>query len=236
VLLLFVAVTAAVAALAHTAPFPFVLDGLYRDHVLWRMPHQAGPRTIYLTFDDGPNPAATPALLDVLARHGVPATFFLIERHLTAETSPIVQRMGAEGHAVALHSDTRSRMLMRPAELKAHLESFADRLAVVIGRRPCRAFRPHGGWRSSNMLQAMKAMDYQMVGWGWMLWDWNFFRPRDARIVPRLIRQASPGDIIVIHDGHHRNPRADRQSAIEITDALIPALRAQGFAFGTVCP
>ena len=64
------------------------------------MPRTA-PRTVYLTFDDGPNPDATPQLLDVLARHGVRATFFVIDKHLTRETAPIVRRT-FEGHAVAL--------------------------------------------------------------------------------------------------------------------------------------
>lgn len=235
-LLVFVAVTAAIAALAHTAPFPFVLDALHRDRVLWRMPHDAGPPTVYLTFDDGPNPAVTPALLDLLAQERVSATFFVIERHVTGETAPIIQRMAADGHAVALHSHTRRLMRLEPDDLEAHLESFAARLSRLTGQRPCRAFRPHGGWRGSSMFQGLAAMDYQLVGWGWMLWDWNFFRPRDARIVPRLVRHASPGDIVVIHDGHHANPRADRQSAIAITAALIPALRGRGFVFGTICP
>ncbi|MCA1584329.1 MAG: polysaccharide deacetylase family protein [Acidobacteria bacterium] len=236
VFLLVVAAAAAIAALAHTAPFPFVLDHLYGGRVLWRMPHDGRPPTVYLTFDDGPNPEVTPGLLDLLARERVPATFFLIERHLTAETQPIVQRMAAEGHALALHSHTRHLMLMRPSALKAHLSSFADRLTSITGAPPCRAFRPHAGWRGSNMLAGLAEMDYRLVGWGWMLWDWDFFRPRDVGIVPRLVRQASPGDIVVIHDGHHENPRADRRSAIDIAARLIPALRAKGLGFGTVCP
>lgn len=235
-LVLFVVVTAAVAALAHTAPFPFFLDALYRDHVVWRMPHDEGPPTIYLTFDDGPNPAVTPALLDVLAREHVPATFFLIERFVTTDTEPLVRRMAADGHAIGLHSDTRRLMLMRPAELGAHLQAYAGRLAGITGRRPCRAFRPHGGWRGSDMLAGIASIDYQLVGWSWMLWDWNFFGPRDARIVPRLVRQASRGDIVVIHDGDHRRQGADRRAAVDLVAALIPALRARGFEFGTVCP
>ena len=63
-----------VAALAHTAPFPFLLDTT--DRTLWRMP-ATDPPTIYLTFDDGPNPTATPELLDVLRRHEVKGTFFV---------------------------------------------------------------------------------------------------------------------------------------------------------------
>jgi peptidoglycan/xylan/chitin deacetylase (PgdA/CDA1 family) len=78
---------------------------------------------------------------------------------------------------------------------------------------------------------------YRVIGWGWMLWDFNFFRKKTPEsLVPRLARKASPGDIMVIHDGHHKDPRADRQYAVHTVDKLIPALRAKGFQFGTICP
>ena len=226
---------AAVVALAHTAPFPFVLDGLHADRVTWRMPHASGPPTIYLTYDDGPNPTATPQLLDTLAAQGVKATFFLIERHLTDETAPIIQRMVQEGHRIGLHSHTRGKMLLPPDELARTLSAFAQRIAAITGAAPCPAFRPHAGWRSSQMLEGLRRIDYQLVGWGFSLWDFDLFRARSVRIVPRLVRNASPGDIIVIHDGHHVNPRADRRYAIEVTEALIPQLRRNGFEFGTIC-
>lgn len=234
--LLALGLVAAVMALAHTAPFPFVLDALHADRVIWRMPHQGGAPTIYLTYDDGPNPSATPQLLDALAAQGVKATFFLIERHLTEDTAPIVRRMADEGHRIGLHSHTRSKMFLEPDELGRRLTAFADRLEAVTGVAPCRAFRPHAGARSSQMLEGLRRIDYQMIGWGFLLWDFDLFRARSARIVPRLVRHASPGDIVVIHDGHHENPRADRRYAIEVTNRLIPALRREGFEFGTICP
>ena len=87
------------------------------------------------------------------------------------------------------------------------------------------------------MLIGASRAGYTVVGWGWMLWDFNGFRARTAdAIVPRLVDHASPGDIIVIHDGHHENPRADRRYAVETVDRLIPELRARGFEFGTICP
>lgn len=234
--LLFIGLAVAVAALAHTAPFPFALDALHAERVTWRMPHADGPPTIYLTYDDGPNPTATPGLLDVLAAEQVRGTFFLIERHITEETAPIVRRMAAEGHAIALHSHTRKKMLMTPDELARTLTAFSARLQALIGQPVCRAFRPHAGWRSTQMFEGLRQIDYQMIGWGFMLWDFDLFRPRSVRIVPRLVRHASAGDILVIHDGHHVNARADRQYAIDVTRALIPQLRQQGFQFGTICP
>jgi peptidoglycan/xylan/chitin deacetylase (PgdA/CDA1 family) len=233
--LLAVGLVAAVMALAHTAPFPFVLDALHAKRVTWRMPHDSGPPTIYLTYDDGPNPAATPQLLDALEEHGVKATFFLIEKHLTAETAPIVRRIAEGGHRIGLHSHTRGKMLLTPEQLAQTLTAFAGRVESITGRAPCPAFRPHAGWRSSQMLQGLDRIDYQLVGWGFMLWDFDFFRERSVRIVPRLVRNASPGDIIVIHDGHHEDPRANRQYAIAVTNALIPELRSKGFEFGTIC-
>ena len=233
--LLAVGLAAAVVALAHTAPFPFLLDALHAKRVTWRMPHGGGPPTIYLTYDDGPNPTATPALLDTLAAHGVRATFFLIERHITEDTAPIVRRMAEEGHRIGLHSHTRAKMLLQPDELARVLTIFSQRVEQVAGRPACRAFRPHAGWRSSQMLEGLRRIDYQLIGWGFMLWDFDLFRERSVHIVPRLVRRASPGDIIVIHDGHHVDPRADRRYAIDVTKALIPELRKKGFEFGTIC-
>jgi peptidoglycan/xylan/chitin deacetylase (PgdA/CDA1 family) len=68
------------------------------------------------------------------------------------------------------------------------------------------------------------------------LWDWNWGRPREAvDLAARLARRASPGDIIVMHDGHHVNPRADRRYAVDATARLIPALHARGYNFGRLC-
>jgi len=115
-------------SLAHLAPFPFLLEAVAPAPALWQMPPDEASPSIYLTFDDGPNPTATPELLDVLARHGASATFFLIDRHLNRETAPIVRRMFAEGHAVGLHSHTRALMLMTPTRLAGTLTAAAARI------------------------------------------------------------------------------------------------------------
>lgn len=222
--------------LTHTAPFPFLLEAFRPRDSVWRMPRDAANPTVYLTFDDGPNPTATPALLDALARERAAATFFLIEKHLTDETAPIVRRMFAEGHAVALHSDTRTMMLKSPADLAATLTGFADRIELIAGARPCRLFRPHAGWRGGEMYAGLQRIDYRLAGWSWGLWDWNWWRPREAHdLARRLSRRASAGDIVVMHDGHHVNPRADRRYVVEATALLVPALRARGFGFGRLC-
>lgn len=229
------AIVAALAVLSHVAPFPLLLDAAGPGRVMWRAPATADP-TVYLTFDDGPNPAATPALLDELARQRVRATFFLIDRHVTPETAPIVRRMFAEGHGVALHTHTRRLIWRSPSGLVHWLDEASRHVETLAGRAPCRAFRPHAGWRSPQMLAGLARADYQLVGWGWNLWDWNWFRRKTGEsIASRLARYASDGSIVVMHDGHHVNPRADRSYAVDAVTRLIPALRARGFGFRTIC-
>ena len=195
-----------VLALAHTAPAPFLFEAIARGRAVWHMPKRQPP-TVYLTFDDGPNPTTTPDLLDVLARERARATFFLIDRHITDQTAPIVRRMFATATRSALHSHTRAYMLMTPETFARTLTAAADRIERIGGVRPCRAFRPHAGWRSWSMYAGLKKIDYRMVGWGWMLWDFNWFRRRTAdAIVNRLGDRIANGDIVVMHDGDESAP------------------------------
>ena len=230
-----IAIGAGIVTLAHTAPAPFLFDTIAGDRSVWHMPKR-DPPTIYLTFDDGPNPTTTPDLLDVLARQQVHATFFLIDRHITERTAPIVRRMFADGHAVALHSHTRAYMLMAPDTFARTLTAAADHIERISGVRPCRAFRPHAGWRSWSMYAGLKQIDHRMVGWSWMLWNWNWFRTRTAdSVVNRVRDRIGNGDIVVLHDGDESAPFKDQRHTVDATARLIPELRARGFEFGTVC-
>jgi peptidoglycan/xylan/chitin deacetylase (PgdA/CDA1 family) len=86
------------------------------------------------------------------------------------------------------------------------------------------------------MYAGLALIDHTLIGWGWWLWDWDWFRaPAPERLVRRFAGRVSGGDIIVMHDGHHEDPRADRRYAVDATLRLIPLLRDQGFAFGTIC-
>jgi peptidoglycan/xylan/chitin deacetylase (PgdA/CDA1 family) len=232
---IFALIGLALTTLAHTMPAPFALEALAGDGAVWRMPG-GSPPTIYLTYDDGPNPTTTPDLLDALVREGVRATFFLIDAHLTEETAPIIRRMFAEGHAIGLHSATRRYMLMSPEELSRTLAAAADRIEALGGAPPCRLFRPHAGWRGGQMYEGLRELDYRLVGWGWMLWDFNWFRARSAdSTFNRIASRAEAGDIVVMHDGDESAPTRDQRQTVDATARLIPALRARGFVFETIC-
>lgn len=223
--------------LAHTAPFPFLLEPFRPARSLWQVkPRLGAPPTLYLTFDDGPNPVWTPVVLDALRETGVRATFFLIDEHVTPETAPIVRRIADEGHAIGLHSGDRWLLALEPEELAAHLEAAASNIEAITGSPPCRLFRPHAGWRSAAMYEGLEAAGYTLAGWTWGMWDWNWFRrPRADRLAERLAKKASDGDVIVIHDAHHEDARADRPHAGQTVRLLAPMLTARGFRFDTLC-
>ena len=86
------------------------------------------------------------------------------------------------------------------------------------------------------MMAGVKRAGYRLVGWGWMTWDWVWFRKRSPdRVARQVIANAAPGKIIVLHDGHHANPRADRSYSIEAARRIIDGLRARGYEFATIC-
>ena len=227
-----IALAGVIVLLTHIGPAPGLFDAFAGSRAIWHMP-RTDPPTVYLTYDDGPNAATTPDLLDVLARERVPATFFLIDREITDATVPLVARMFADGHAVALHSDSRGDMLMTPSAFARKLTANAERIQRLTGHAPIHAFRPHAGWRSWTMYSGLKQLDYKLIGWGWMRWDWNWYRQRTpGATVARVMARIRPGDIVVMHDGDVYHPQVDQRHTVDATARLIPLLRANGFRFG----
>ena len=86
------------------------------------------------------------------------------------------------------------------------------------------------------MYDGLRQLDYKLVGWGWMLWDFDWFRARSAgHTFERILARASAGDIIVMHDGDEKAPRRDQRQTVEATARLVPALRVRGFRLSAVC-
>jgi peptidoglycan-N-acetylglucosamine deacetylase len=236
VIVTIVVIALGVTALCHTAPFPFLFDAVAGKVSVWRVHPPEDRREVYLTFDDGPNPTTTPELLDLLKEKDVSATFFLIDEHITNGTAPIVRRMFAEGHSVGQHSGNRWLMVHSAGRLAGELQAMSSHTEHLTGYRPCPIFRPHAGWRSIPMFRGVSRLRFQVVGWSWLTWDWCWFRRRTGdRVANQVLAHAAPGKIIVIHDGHHRNPRADRRYALQATRQIVDGLRAQGYQFGTLC-
>lgn len=226
----------ALVALAHVAPFPFLLEAMAPGQSIWEAPKSPGAPTVYLMYDDGPNPEGTPQVLDALAEEGATATFFLIPEHVTDDTAPIVRRAVAEGHALAMHTRSLSLTLKTPDELTAWLDTQSAGIEALTGTPPCRLFRPHAGIRGGQMYAGLDRAGYRLVGFGFSLWDFDWWwMRRPDRLARRVVRRVSDGSLVVMHDGNHRKPRIDRTRTIEATRILVRGLKARGFAFGRLC-
>jgi peptidoglycan-N-acetylglucosamine deacetylase len=214
---------AAAAGLAHGA--------FHRNSPLFGRPITRAPgegRVVALTFDDGPNPEATPRILDVLAREGVPATFFVLGRH--ADRWPaLVARVAAEGHALGNHGWHHRKLHRRsPAFVRTDLELGTASITAAAGRRPTLFRAPHG-FRSPWVTPIARSLGQATVGWSLGVWD--SARPGADAIVGRTVRGVRPGSIVLLHDGDGYDADGDRSQTADALPQIIRALREQGYRF-----
>ncbi len=195
--------------------------------VVYRGRADAGP-AVALTFDDGPHPQATPAILDILARHNVPAAFFVVGRH-AARHPELVRRMQAEGHLVGNHSFDHDYlgMFRMHQYWRRQLAQTEAVVAQIIGRRP-RLFRPPMGFKHPGMTLSVYQRGDAVVTWTRRGMDG--VRTTQQRILERLLPQAAARDILVLHDGCAGRLSGDRRATVDAVDPLIAGLRGRGLA------
>ncbi|HKV06162.1 MAG TPA: polysaccharide deacetylase family protein [Candidatus Acidoferrales bacterium] len=190
--------------------------------------HTGDAGTIALTFDDGPNPGVTPALLDLLGRHNVKATFFLIGKWVRAAPA-LAKELAARGHAVGNHTETHPALaLCSSRRIALELASCDDAIRAATGRPP-RWMRPPFGVRSP----LLRGIVRKRGGAGVVMWsawarDW---RPQPSEPVIRRLRRARGGDIVLLHDGDHRVPEGDRRHTIAALEHWLPRWKDAGLRF-----
>lgn len=195
---------------------------------IWRLPVKAGERAVALTFDDGPNAEATPAILDALAARETKATFFILGRH--AERWPrLVQRVAAEGHRVGNHGYFHRKLhLKSPAYVRNDLTLGTKAIENAGGGTPSLFRAPHG-FRSPWVTSIAKSLGQRTVGWSLGVWD--SARPGVEAIADRTVKGAKPGSILLLHDGDGYDPLGDRMQTARALPLIIDRLRDQGYRF-----
>jgi peptidoglycan-N-acetylglucosamine deacetylase len=190
-----------------------------------------GSRQLALTYDDGPNDPHTQHLLDVLAKHSVHATFFLIGRYVK-ERPDIACEIVRAGHVVGNHTFTHPLLTFKSVtEIRTQLEQCRSALRDAIGV-PSSLFRPPFGARRPAVLRVAREIGLAPVMWNVTGYDWT--APPAAEIERKLARQIHGGDVILLHDGGHQRMGADRSQTAIATDRLIARYKSEGYEFVTV--
>jgi peptidoglycan/xylan/chitin deacetylase (PgdA/CDA1 family) len=182
------------------------------------------PIELALTFDDGPNPAWTPRLLDILATRQVRATFFLVGSYAQAEPA-LVRRIAAAGHVIGNHSWSHANLALTSASrVREELARTNETLEQITGA-PVRHFRPPFGARRPIVFQLARQLGMVPVLWNAMTTDWS--EPSADRIAEQLeekidhLKMRGLAANIVLHDGGHLKLGVDRGPSVAAAGQLI---------------
>jgi peptidoglycan-N-acetylglucosamine deacetylase len=194
--------------------------------------HAARPsKRLALTYDDGPNDPYTRQLLEVLAKHEVRATFFMIGRYVYQKPE-IVRELVKAGHVVGNHTFTHPQLIFEtPTQIRAQFTACEQILSDTVGAHS-NLFRPPFGGRRPAVMREVREHGMQPIMWSVTGYDW---KPTTAERIERIVtRQVRGGDVILLHDGGHEGMGVDRSHTVQATDRLITRFKAQGYEFITV--
>jgi peptidoglycan/xylan/chitin deacetylase (PgdA/CDA1 family) len=190
-----------------------------------------GTRQLALTYDDGPNDPHTLRLLEVLAKHEVRATFFLIGRYVRQHPE-IAREIVKAGHIVGNHTFGHPLLTFkRASEIRDELSDCRSALQDAIGEHS-NLFRPPFGGRRPAVLRIARELGLAPIMWSVTGFDWN--APLSAVIEKKVAKQIRGGDVILLHDGGHKQMGADRSQTVQATDHLIAKYKAEAYEFVTI--
>jgi peptidoglycan/xylan/chitin deacetylase (PgdA/CDA1 family) len=191
---------------------------------------QAQPKIIALTFDDGPDPANTPTILDILKRHKVKATFFVVGQEVNRYPH-LVRRESRRRHMVGNHSYThRDLTTLSEAEVRQELQDTNAAIRAAGAPRP-NLFRPPYG--NTNAAVEGVATSLRMTQTLWAVDGYRYEKldppAPPAELCNRVVSGVSPGAVVVLHDG-------GTVYTDDALDCIITRLKEQGYDFGKIYP
>jgi len=204
-------------------------------------------KKLAITFDDGPNPAITPKLLELFERHSAHATFFLIG-DFVRKCPELARETSARGHSLGNHTFTHPNLFKcGPSAIREQLQHCNNAIAEVTGVA-AKWFRPPYGLRNPWVIPVANRMGMQAVMWSLIVWDWKaqspeWLIPRMAPIAKHAQGNAQKandpatqahGDILCLHDGFHMHLNADRHCTLAALEYWMPRWRDLGLEFVTI--
>lgn len=181
-------------------------------------------KVVALTFDDGPHPSLTPRLLDILARHNVKATFFVLGQNVRRYPD-IVRRAASAGHEIASHSDTHPQLSKCSRDkVIRELDATASAIQSATGSLPRVLRPPYGSLTKDQQQWIYNKYGYRAIMWNVDPLDWK--KPGASVVASRLINGTKPGGILLAHDIH--------TGTIDAMEQTISGIKAKGYRFVTV--
>ncbi|MCY7682234.1 polysaccharide deacetylase family protein [Bacillus velezensis] len=182
-------------------------------------------KKLSLTFDDGPHPVYTEAVLDVLKQHNVKATFFCVGSRI--DKYPITaKRIVEEGHEIGNH--TMNHVYFHRLKRKDILQELHSSAHHITSLQPegDKLFRPPGGSLNHTAFKSILKEGYHIIMWSWNQDPRDWKRPGKGKIVRHVVSHARDGDIVLLHDGG-----GNRRQTVEALKEIIPKLKKQGYTF-----
>jgi peptidoglycan-N-acetylglucosamine deacetylase len=211
-----IGVAAVWCAPAPSAHLPLLADALSIER---RLRHPAG---VAVTFDDGPHPEGTSAVLDELAAAGAVATFFLVGEQV-ARWPELAARIAAEGHEIGLHGYRHRSLLLRsPRALARDLDRAVDAIGASTGRLPSCYRPPYGVFSAAGLALA------RIRGWMPLLWsrwgrDWDP-HATPGTIAKRATSGLAPGDVLLLHDADHYGTAGSWRRTVAALPSILAAV------------
>ncbi|MFH0762545.1 MAG: polysaccharide deacetylase family protein [Candidatus Omnitrophota bacterium] len=193
-----------------------------------------GPeKVVALTFDDGPSPIWTPAVLNALKKSGVKATFFMLGRHVE-QYPDTARRVTGEGHDVGIHSYHHDNFIFSDKYQVAQDIGRTQQVIKETTGKTTKLFRPPKAWLSKREKKKIKELGYTVVLWSLNSKDWVNFD--DKYIVRYLAENIHPGAIILFHDsgGFFKVEEGNRVETVNAIPKLVEKLKDKGYRFVTV--
>jgi|TARA_R110000737_G_scaffold2188_3_gene6181 peptidoglycan/xylan/chitin deacetylase (PgdA/CDA1 family) len=178
------------------------------------------PNTVYLTFDDGPNPILTPWVLDFLSKKQIKATFFCVGQNIV-KYPELFDRIKAEGHQIANHSMRHEKGTK--TKWKDYKESIDETAKLVENN----LFRPPYG-RVSMLQSAKLKPQYKIIMWSWLSNDFDEKIPIQ-KILQKAEKQIKGGQIILLHDNDNFEERVKT-----LLPKIIEVIQAKGLKFEVI--
>jgi peptidoglycan/xylan/chitin deacetylase (PgdA/CDA1 family) len=235
---------AAVILIARPHWWPWVLAAIVADHLvltaagLWPRSKLLGPnwtqlpaaaaatRAVAITIDDGPDPAVTPQVLDLLDQHRVKVTFFCIGERV-AQYSQLARDIVARGHTIENHSQHHLYRfsVLGPRAIAGEIQRAQDTIERVTGRRP-QFFRAPAGLRNPFLDPVLARLGLRLASWTRRGFD--TVNPQVDVVLQRLTRGLRGGDILLLHDGHAARSASGEPVILEVLPRLLEAVAAAG--------